>query len=173
MTKVLPFFWETQLDDQSLAYQQALWYEVMKLHSFATVQTVAMDWLKTGKRKPVPADFLQLADEVDETPAQILRLDKLSKVQVFDVIENKAPVEKPLLGCPIVLGRLLKLAETKEMHFGEQQQLNYLHSGALPVWATEEELRATAAAKDTIGMPTRDELLANMTPEERVNALQK
>jgi hypothetical protein len=169
---VLPLYWETQFNEETLLRQQAFWYETLKYHTRDTIQSVAVDWVANAKRKPTPADFLELANGIDSTPERILRVQQIVAIPVLEVIQAPVAAEKPLIGCPIVLGRILKLAETKGMHFGEHQQLNYLHTGVLPDWATEEELRPVTVTT-TSGMPSRDELLANMTPEERVAALKK
>lgn len=131
-----------------------------------------MEWLKNAKRKPTPSDFLDLANEADNTPDQILRLQRIVAIPVLEAIANPVPKDDKVLGCPIALGRMLKLAESKNIPFGEHQQLEYLRSGVLPDWVTEQELRPVTAT-DIKGMPSRDELLAMLTPEQRVIALGK
>lgn len=167
MASVLPFYWETSLDRQTLAQQQLLWYEVLKYHSHKTLSIVAMEWLKNAKRKPTPADFLELAEEADDAPQRILRLQKLTELPVLEVIVNQVPNEEKFMGCPIILCKLVQQATAKNIPYGERQQENYLSTGVLPDWYVPNEETKVE------GLPTRDELLATMSVEARAAAVDK
>jgi hypothetical protein len=135
------------------------------------LRLVAFEWLNNAKRKPTPSDFLDLSNEADTLPGRILRLKQIIEIPVLDVIVNQNPVDDKLVGCPILLARLMKLSHDQQTPFSEKAQLDYLKLGLLPEWATEAELRPIK--QPNVNMPTRDELLATMTPEQRIIALQK
>jgi hypothetical protein len=162
----LAHFWESKMDGQMIANIQGDWYRVLQDHSLKTIDAVVLEWLSIGKRKPTPADILELCNETDSTPSQLNRFRKMYDLPVKEPVQV-SPEEKepPMLGCPIRLATLMRQAEKYGQSFGEGYQTKYLRDGIEPRWATVDQ------AKIRTDMPSREELLAHMPPEARVAAI--
>jgi hypothetical protein len=162
---VLQFYWESSMDAAGIARLQSLWYEVLKEHSRNTIQTVAMDWLKNAKRKPTPAEFLELANEIDISVEQVKRLIQVSNLPIEQPKDEWQPDGK-MNGDPILLAKLMRFSQNNRIKFNEKDQLDYLSNGILPNWYVPEPTEQSN--KD---MPSRDELLFQMSPEARLAAI--
>lgn len=163
---ITQFFWETALNTEALARQQALWYEVLKDHSCATITKVAMEWLREGKRKPTPADFLELANEIDQTPDQLTRLKRLASLPLQQA-EKDHQYGGTVIGCPIELAKFIRYAKQSGIEFTERQQDDYIATGVVPKWYAG----APRQEDEKSHLPTREELLSVMTPEQRIAAI--
>jgi hypothetical protein len=157
--------------EKSLAADKVDWFYVLQEHTAATVNAVALAWMREARRRPAPAEFLALCDEEDMRVVMLRRLRVvLTCTKPLDPVNAKdLPKEAPLLGNPIRLASLLRQARTGGHYFPELIQMDYLRTGEEPVWARpDEELRPAVE-----GMPTREELLAMIPVEHRAQAIGK
>lgn len=171
ITALLIHFWDAQITEDAAARLHADWYDALKGHKLETVDRACKDWLSTAKRKPLPADILELCNEDDKVPNQLVRMKALWDLPTKDPEPDYDYDNGKLVGDPVELAKFMKYAQKKGIEFPERQQMLYLNSGVKPEWAMwmpADEVRPEAA-----DMPSREELLAQMSPEARVAALEK
>ena len=161
LSDVMPMFWESSTKTEDLSRQYMMWFEVLKDYSAETVSKVAMDWIKNAKRKPTPADFLDLCREVDHTPDKCKRLAYLSTLTETKEWRDDGKMN----GDPVVLGKIMRFAAENKINYWEGQQMDYLRTGVIPDW-----YRPTIDKVIKQGL-TREELLATMSPEAQLAAI--
>jgi hypothetical protein len=164
--RLLAHFWESKMDAKMLADIQADWYKVLQHHSMKTVDKVAIEWLSIGKRKPTPADILELCNEIDSVPQQLDRFRTMYELPVKDQVNEEWQPDGKMNGDPNLLSKLMRFSQNNEVKFNEKDQLDYLSNGIVPTWYVQEPTEQRN--KD---MPSREELLAQMSPEARLAAI--
>lgn len=178
ITDLLQFYWEDRRQAEDFARQQVLWYEVLKHHSGKTIQTATMDWIRTETRKPMPADILKLCDDTDDTPFLLTRLAQFAKLPVEEKLSDEPEEERTMHGCPIVLARIIGFARNGNIEFSIDEQMEYLRTGETPKFfikqppISEADIRELDDDAELIG-PSKQELLAQMSPAERAAATTK
>lgn len=164
--ELMTLYWDERMDEEAIARQQALWYVTLKEYSFKTIKIAAMDWIKNSRNKPTPADLLRMAKETDPTPVQMRSLFKISNITV--AIPEPEP-EGKMLGDPILLAKMMRIAKSNQIEFTEDQQLDYLATGENPSWYMNiPEIKE----ENYDPRPSREELLAQMSPAAQKAALQ-
>lgn len=129
--EMLTLYWDAKLQAETIAKQQAIWYTALKEFSYKTVAKVTMEWIKTHKHKPTPADLREMCDNIDEIPAKLRRLHHILNLPIEEIIPEP---EKEMLGCPIKLSRMIGKAKTLNQQFTEDEQMDYLATGTPPTW---------------------------------------
>ncbi len=136
VSDLMVHFWDSKFTAEAVSRIQVDWYRVLQNHSGPTIDKAKIEWLKTQKKKPTPADILALCDAIDETPRQIVRLKKLRDIKIKDPKPEYVPDGIKVLGCPIKLGKMMKQAKSRGIDFSIEDQDKYLISGVDPEWVS-------------------------------------
>lgn len=139
VSALMVHFWDSNFTANAVAGIQKDWYNVLRGHSASTIDKAKLEWLRTQKKKPSPAEILALCDAIDETPRQIVRLKKLRDVKVKDPEPEFVHDAVKILGCPVRLGKMMQQAKARGIEFSTDEQDEYLLTGVVPEWVGKDE----------------------------------
>lgn len=166
---LLPLYWEDRIPGDVLKSIYENWFNALRDHTFKTVRAACDYWVRSGTRRPTPAEILNLCHDTDPTPA---RLERWRAMRLLPIVDPEPEIDTgpPPVGDVIELGRMMRFAPEHGIVFPEAEQIAYLETGKIPDWWRPNP-PPTPDNPTPDPVPTREQILASMTPEQRAAAV--